>query len=47
MLECTDLTKSYKEKCVVNGLSFSVRENEVFAFLFINYYIVLLYDFMV
>lgn len=33
MLECTNLTKSYKKKCVVNNLSFSVARGEIFAFL--------------
>ncbi len=33
MLECTNLMKSYKKKCVVNNLSFSVEKGEVFAFL--------------
>ncbi len=33
MLECTDLTKSYKKKCVVNSLSFNVKRGEIFAFL--------------
>ncbi|MDE5748053.1 MAG: ABC transporter ATP-binding protein [Acetatifactor sp.] len=33
MLECTNLIKSYKKKCVVNNLSFSVERGEVFAFL--------------
>ena len=33
MLECINLTKSYKKKCVVNNLSFSVERGEVFAFL--------------
>lgn len=33
MLECVNLTKSYKQKCVVNNLSFSVGRGEVFAFL--------------
>lgn len=33
MLECANLTKSYKKKCVVNNLSFSVERGEVFAFL--------------
>ncbi len=33
MLECTNLTKSYKKKCVVNNLSFSVERGEIFAFL--------------
>ncbi|MDE5952313.1 MAG: ATP-binding cassette domain-containing protein, partial [Acetatifactor sp.] len=33
MLECTNLMKSYKKKCVVNNLSFSVERGEVFAFL--------------
>ncbi len=33
MLECTNLTKSYKKKCVVNDLSFRVEKGEIFAFL--------------
>ena len=33
MLECTNLTKSYKKKCVVNNLSFNVNKGEIFAFL--------------
>lgn len=33
MLECTNLTKSYKKKCVVNNLSFDVKKGEIFAFL--------------
>ena len=33
MLECTNLTKSYKEKCVVDNLSFNVNKGEIFAFL--------------
>lgn len=33
MLECTNLTKSYKKKCVVNNLSFCVKKGEIFAFL--------------
>lgn len=33
MLECMNLTKSYKKKCVVNNLSFSVQRGEIFAFL--------------
>lgn len=33
MLKCTNLMKSYKKKCVVNNLSFSVERGEVFAFL--------------
>lgn len=33
MLECNNLTKSYKKKCVVNNLSFRVEKGEVFAFL--------------
>lgn len=33
MLECSHLTKSYKKKCVVNNLSFSVGRGEIFAFL--------------
>lgn len=33
MLECTNLTKSYKKKCVVNSLSFNVKRGEIFAFL--------------
>ena len=33
MLECANLMKSYKKKCVVNNLSFSVEKGEVFAFL--------------
>ena len=33
MLECTELTKSYKKKCVVNSLSFNVKRGEIFAFL--------------
>lgn len=33
MLKCTNLTKSYKKKCVVNHLSFHVDKGEIFAFL--------------
>lgn len=33
ILECTNLTKSYKGKCVVNNLSFSVNKGEIFAFI--------------
>ena len=33
MLECINLTKTYKKKCVVNNLSFSVNRGEIFAFL--------------
>lgn len=33
MLECNNLTKSYKNKIVVNNLSFSVNKGEIFAFL--------------
>lgn len=33
MLECTNLTKTYKKKCVVNNLSFRVERGEIFAFL--------------
>lgn len=33
MLECTDLTKTYKKECVVNNLSFEVRKGEIFALL--------------
>ena len=33
MLQCTDLTKSYKKKCVVNKLSFRVERGETFALL--------------
>ena len=33
MLECINLTKSYKKKCVVNSLSFRVEKGEIFAFL--------------
>ena len=33
MLECRNLTKSYKGKCVVNNLRFEVNRGEVFAFL--------------
>ena len=33
MLECTNLSKSYKNKCVVNNLIFSVNRGEIFAFL--------------
>lgn len=33
MLECKNLTKSYKGKCVVNNLRFEVNRGEVFAFL--------------
>ena len=33
MLECTNLTKTYKKKCVVDNLSFHVRKGEIFAFL--------------
>ena len=33
MIECTNLTKSYKKKCVVDNLSFSVSNGEIFAFL--------------
>lgn len=33
MVECTNLTKTYKKKRVVDGLSFRVETGEVFAFL--------------
>ncbi len=33
MLVCKNLKKSYKEKCVVNDLSFEIKEGEIFAFL--------------
>lgn len=33
MLECRNLRKVYKEKCVVSDLSFQVRRGEIFAFL--------------
>lgn len=33
MLQCTNLTKCYREKCVVNDLSFRVERGEIFAFL--------------
>ena len=33
MLECINLTKSYKKKCVVNHLNFYVHPGEVFALL--------------
>ncbi len=33
MLECSGLTKTYKKKCVVDNLSFQVKEGEVFALL--------------
>lgn len=33
MLKCTNLTKSYKKKCVVDNLSFNVKRGEIFAFL--------------
>lgn len=33
MLVCKDLKKTYKDKTVVNGLSFAVKEGEVFALL--------------
>lgn len=33
MLTCTNLSKSYKKKCIVNNLSFHVEKGEVFAFL--------------
>lgn len=33
MLQCTNLTKCYKKKCVVNNLSFRVERGEIFAFL--------------
>lgn len=33
MLECCNLTKSYKGKCVVRDLSFRVERGEIFAFL--------------
>lgn len=33
MLQCTNLTKYYREKCVVNSLSFCVERGEIFAFL--------------
>lgn len=33
MLQCTNLTKNYREKCVVNNLSFRVERGEIFAFL--------------
>lgn len=33
MLECRNLKKSYKGKCVVNNLCFGVNSGEIFAFL--------------
>ncbi|WP_286153100.1 ABC transporter ATP-binding protein [Sporofaciens musculi] len=33
MLKCRDLRKIYQKKCVVDNLSFSVKEGEVFALL--------------
>ena len=33
MLKCMELTKSYKDKCVVNKLIFEVKKGEIFAFL--------------
>lgn len=33
MLECKGLKKSYKGKCVVDGLSFQIQKGEVFALL--------------
>lgn len=33
MLTCTNLKKTYKDKCAVNNLSFHVKEGEIFAFL--------------
>lgn len=33
MLECSNLTKSYRGKCVVRDLSFRVERGEIFAFL--------------
>ena len=33
MIECTNLTKSYKKKRVVDNLSFRVNNGEIFAFL--------------
>lgn len=33
MIECTNLTKSYKKKRVVDNLNFSVNNGEIFAFL--------------
>ena len=33
MLECFNLKKSYKGKCVVDNLSFNVNKGEIFAFL--------------
>ena len=33
MIVCKNLKKSYKEKCVVNDLSFEIKEGEIFAFL--------------
>ncbi len=33
MIKCTNLTKSYKKKCVVDNLSFNVSNGEIFAFL--------------
>lgn len=36
MLECKNIKKTYKKKCVVDNLSFSVEEGEVFALLGAN-----------
>lgn len=36
MLECKNIKKTYKKKCVVDDLSFSVEEGEVFALLGAN-----------
>lgn len=36
MLQCGQLKKSYKDKCVVNELDFEVKEGEVFALLGAN-----------
>lgn len=33
MLECKGLKKSYKDRCVVNNLSFKIEKGEIFAFL--------------
>lgn len=33
MVECTNLTKCYKKKRVVDNLSFKVNKFEIFAFL--------------
>ncbi|MBD5106384.1 MAG: ABC transporter ATP-binding protein [Lachnospiraceae bacterium] len=33
MLECSGLTKTYRKECVVDNLSFHVKEGEVFALL--------------